>query len=620
MSNGIVGAMLGGQPAEAGGKADGPRVGSQASGVAADLAMNLASTDPEVAKRASEFLEEQAQILRLQREEIPEEWRLRRGQMMGQAKEARVRRLGQMIRVGLQVITAGFGVVFAVFVLGVIYSATQSRALVIDAFEAPPALAARGISGKVAANGLLDAISVIQDASKSASAKRKVASAWTGTINVEVPQTGLSISEIERLLRARLGNDTHISGDLVQQTDGSMTLTVRGDGIRPRSFTGGPDALSMLTTQAAEYAYGEAEPALYSAYLISSDRSAEADAFLTQAYPRASDEAKAGLANNWGYALENLERPVEAIAKYRLSLRLKPDNWVAQGNFVALLAEIEGEEAAWRASEEMRRLAAGRPKSNQPRGSDLLNGQYLSQDAGSQLATLADRSPKSGGATVESPGPMMAEAFGRVHDWSGAAAALASSEQDAPSTTMVRSLIAGLRALEAGNSAAAVAPLEAAYQVWLADTEQQINYPDMPCHLGLAYGLTGRGAEAGAVFARTGRWVKCASFRADALEHGGDRAAADAAYAQAVALAPSLPFAYQRWGLALLTRGDHAGAQAKFAAASQRGPRWADPLKAWGDSLTAQGRGREASKKYAEALRHAPQWLELRRAAAAPKR
>lgn len=250
MSNGIVGAILGGQQAEADGKAEAPRVASQATGVAADLAMNLASTDPEVAKKAAEFLDEQAQILRLQRDEIPEEWRLRRGQMMGQAKEAKVRRLGQMIRVGLQVITAAFGVIFALFVLGLIYSASQSRTLVIDAFDAPPVLAARGISGKVVASGLLDAVSVIQDATKSASAKRKVASAWTGAINVEVPQTGLSISEIDRLLRARLGNDTHISGDLVQQGDDALTLTVRGDGIRPKSFSGGPDALSALTTQA----------------------------------------------------------------------------------------------------------------------------------------------------------------------------------------------------------------------------------------------------------------------------------------------------------------------------------------------------------------------------------
>jgi hypothetical protein len=315
-----------------------------------------------------------------------------------------------------------------------------------------------------------------------------------------------------------------------------------------------------------------------------------------------------------GYALENLGRPVEAIAKYRLSLRLKPDNWVAQGNFVALLAAFEGEEAAWRASEEMRRLAAGHSKSNQPRGTDWLNSQYLSQDASSQVATL------KGGATVESPGPMTAEALGRLHDWPGAAAALASSEQGAPSTMMVRSLIGGLRVLEGGNPAAAVAPLETAYQIWLADTEQQINYPDMPCYLGLAYGLTGRATDADSVFDKTGRWVKCASFRADAIEHSGDRPAADAAYAQAVALAPSLPFAYQRWGLALLARGDHAAAQAKFTAAHQRGPRWADPLKAWGDSLTAQGRSREASKKYDEALRHAPQWLELQRAKAATGR
>ena len=48
-----------------------------------------------------------------------------------------------------------------------IRDAFASRRVVIEPFGAPPALAARGLTGKVVATGLLDELSRLQDATRS---------------------------------------------------------------------------------------------------------------------------------------------------------------------------------------------------------------------------------------------------------------------------------------------------------------------------------------------------------------------------------------------------------------------------------------------------------------------
>ncbi len=108
-----------------------------------------------------------------------------------------------------------------------------------------------------------------------------------------------------------------------------------------------------------------------------------------------------------------------------------------------------------------------------------------------------------------------------------------------------------------------------------------------------------------------GRFVDCYRFHGDILDHRGDWAGAQQAYASAVAIAPDLPAGYYSWGVALARHGDLAGAAAKLTEANKRGPRWADPLKAWGDVLARQGLWKKALAKYDAALKYAPAWAAL---------
>jgi hypothetical protein len=78
------------------------------------------------------------------------------------------------------------------------------------------------------------------------------------------------------MLKARFSDDIHISGDVVQTEAGGLEITVRGDGLLARTFTGASDQLGKLTTEAAEYVYSQSQPALWATYLVDSGRYGEA--------------------------------------------------------------------------------------------------------------------------------------------------------------------------------------------------------------------------------------------------------------------------------------------------------------------------------------------------------
>jgi tetratricopeptide (TPR) repeat protein len=87
--------------------------------------------------------------------------------------------------------------------------------------------------------------------------------------------------------------------------------------------------------------------------------------------------------------------------------------------------------------------------------------------------------------------------------------------------------------------------------------------------------------------------------------------AADHWFALVSARTPSLPFADEAWGEALLTKGDLDGAIAKFEQAHRIGPHFADPLEMWGEALIAKNRSDLALAKFAEAAKYAPNWGRL---------
>lgn len=120
----------------------------------------------------------------------------------------RGQRIGQAIRIAFQIVTALIVLGVGVGVTVMICDTVASRSVVIQPFGTPPALAGRGITGNVLASGVLDDLTRLQAATVGEDkSKRRLSSAWSNEILLSVPETGLSLGEVSRILRERFGHD-----------------------------------------------------------------------------------------------------------------------------------------------------------------------------------------------------------------------------------------------------------------------------------------------------------------------------------------------------------------------------------------------------------------------------
>jgi tetratricopeptide (TPR) repeat protein len=622
MAEGMLGGILGGEAGKA--EVEAPQSLGGADGFAAAVAERLSSSDPQVARDTSVFLKQQSQLLETQRRHLEQEHAARLQYLTGQAREVDIRRFELRLRLGFQLFIALFATVIGIGVALLIHDAFTSRRVVIEPFDTPSALASRGLTGKVVAAGLLGELNRLQLATRSSAAKRDLANAWSADIQLALPEAGVSIGELSRLLKARFGHDVHINGDLVQSEAGELELTVRGDGVQQKTFSGNVNELPRLTTQAAEYVYGQSEPALYATYLSNEGRDTETISFCQSAYTGASQSDRPYLLNIWAIALQNTSGSVEeALGLYRAAVKMKPDFWVGYNNIQNALWAQGDEEGAWRAGEDLRRAAGGRP--GRALDKYYQNWDELTWNLPAWLdATTEDAETSAGiGTLTTAEGPSFADLYARMHDAPAAELALKTTKADVndPTINAMAHFVRGRLAAESHDTARAASEMEA-FQQSYANPVVSTNYPGYDCWVAPAEEAAGHPNKADAVFAAAGSYVDCYRFRGDVLDGRGDWPGAQQAYAAAAALAPDLPAGYYSWGVALARHGDLDAAVAKLKAAHQHGPHWADPLKAWGDTLFRQGHAREALDKYDEALKYAPNWpaLKLARDSAAKQK
>jgi tetratricopeptide (TPR) repeat protein len=574
------------------------------SSAAVAIALGRGAKDKVLNEKTATFLDEQTAILRLQKEHLHEQREL-------QLSRLRWGRFSDRMRAGLQVMTALVGVVAVGVVGAAAWEAMHSDSVVVDAFHAPPSLTAQGLDGTVVASGVLDELERLQSETRIARAKRGVKDAWSNDIRLEVPETGVSLGEVQRYLHRWLGHETHISGDLSQTAQG-LALTVRGMGVPARSFSGGD--LKALSSQAAEYIYGAAEPYPFTMYLISHGRSQEAIALIKAAYPTANAGERPWLLNNWGIAYGQLGRYRDALVKHQQAVRLKPDLWISWNNVVNDRWDDADEEGALRATVEFERVSHRGAGGKVPPW-DYENGDILREDwAALRFAESSNALLNNGGGSgISEAGPVLALADTMLHDPRRADEDLLSAtdaDKD-PLNAANAHFTHGWSALERGDFNRATVELEAVAAAY-SDPGVASEFPGLNCWLAPAEEMAGHPDKADAAIRGGGRYVDCYRLKADLLDHRGDWPAAQKAYAEAVALAPSLPAAYYSWGWALARHGDLEGAEAKYAVANQKGPHWADPLKAWGDALMAQHRLPDAEAKYAAAAGYAPHWTAVR--------
>jgi tetratricopeptide (TPR) repeat protein len=623
MPEGLLGGILGEEAEKA--EVEAPDALAGAEAFASAVAARLSGNDPGVARKTEAFLSEQTELLKVQKEHLKDEHAMRLTHMRNQLSEEGTRRFGLRLRVGFQVFMALIATVIGLGFAVMIRDAFTSRSVVVDAIEIAPNIASQVPSGQILSAGLLDVLTRIQAATRSSAEHRALSNAWTSEISVDIPETGVSIGQLERMLKNRFGHDQHIEGDLVASGKGGLALTVRGSGIMPSTFTDAGGDLGKLLTQAGEYVYGQSQPGLWTAYLTNNGRRDEAIRFAQGAYATVAASEKPFVLNYWANAIsgnggEGASR--EALTLWRETIRLKPDYWVGYNNILVGLAGIGDEEGVVRVGLQMMQAAGGRPG----RASEDLYQNYdqLVWDLPAEHASFIADIEANGGvgtstAASGAEGLGVAAFEAQMHDPEAAVLRLKTTPvdeknvSDAAGAANARALLAE----EQGDLQGAALQWDA-YLAAYADPTVATQNPSYICYAAVTYEKTGQPAKAQAALDApqkaigVGTFVDCYRFRGDVLDLRGDWAGAQEWYAKTVKLAPSLPAGYYSWGVALAKHGDPAGAAEKLKLATEKGPHWADPLKAWGDVLVKQNQPKEALAKYDEALKYAPNWKQLK--------
>ncbi len=563
--------------------------------------------------------EDQDSLQALQKRQLRDEHPLRIAYLKGQADITQLQRISQRLRIASQAFVALLACLLGISVLVLLIEAIRSRAIVIREFSTPPQLSGRGLSGRVVAGILLDELTLLQSSTRTRLEKRKVADAWSNQIELELPSTGISIHQIETLLRQRLGHDLTVSGDLVQSQAGELMLTVRGETIPARSFNGGNNSIKELARKAAVHIFEHTQPSLYVASLIAKGRSEEAVAFSERVFPTTSEADRPYLLNQWANALQNTGGPAKAkqsLFLYRKALALRKDFTNVHSNIMLTTIVMGREQEAWEYGRNHLRRKGGRPSPKKELGFGQWN--QLTWNLQAWRAVLADdaRQYRGIGSGNQLRHPVIALIDTRLHDLESARFHLSlGSGASNDSTIKARThFVRGRLAALEGNKSVALREMESFKSEYANNKTVAANMPGYLCWVALAQEEATLRKEADQTLRQAGRYVNCLRFRGDILDRRGDWKNAQIAYADAVRLAPDLPAGYYSWGAALARHRDCKAAMEKLAAAAKRGPGWADPLKAWGDCLAFQGQWKEALKKYQEASRLAPEWDALQQA------
>jgi len=603
---------------------DGPSVGEPLAGVnpaAASVALGRTTRSGEVNEKAAVFLDEQTRMLRMQMEHLQEDQGLHHRHLV-------LRYFGDRLRIGLQLLAIAFGLAVVVWLGAIVYGATLDHDLVIDAFSVPPDLAQRGFTGQVVASELLDKFGQMQAATLSftqgAGAYRSEANE---TVKLEIPQTGVSIGELNRYLRSWLGRETHVAGEIVR-TPAGLAITVRY-GAQPGVTAAGSEAdFDSLMQKAAESLFAHARPFRYADYLTGQGRADEAVALiepLARTGPAA--ERSAALTSLGVVLMEKGDLAGSLRAVHRaVGLNQRNANAYATARFdESFLGHeqrtLEGDISTlryWRGA--WQKSAGVDPNSPLADNQPIFFAQLRDEDQGDfqGAAAQASRFLEAGAFDSGEQRIVMYRALDLAADHDLAAARQVASELPSTRKDGTPSFYSPWAQLAirlyASDWPSIVASANSS-QPWAGTVVPTLTRTQLWPWLAYAMAKNGDVAGAEVLIAKTPLDCDvCVRTRGRIAAVKGDWPAADRLFAMVAARSPSIPFADSDWGDALLAKGDIAGAIAKFRLAHDKGPRFADPLKGWGDALARQGRWNDALAKYDEALKYAPAWRELRQA------
>jgi hypothetical protein len=590
----------------------------QDSPAAVAIALGRTSRGPgakAVDAEAVAFLRKQSRLIDLQTEHLHEQREVVLARL-------RLGRWKDRVSLALQGATALVGLAVVIALGAMAWSASREHGVVVEAFSVPPDLAARGLTGQVVAGKFLDDLQKMQAQTSTNRAPSTYVNNWSGEVKVEIPETGVSVGELRRLLVDWLGRNTKIGGD-VYRTPQGLDVAARAGALPAADQAGAETDLDALIQAAAEDVYAKTQPFRYGTYLNQKDDLKDtqlAETKFQELIQTGSPEDRM-----WSYfGLGAGQSRFEDIQVSIDTLRTGVAHYPHFSNYYAALSHsehnFEGKDeralADARTGREMLEkyglsyfTAETRPRAGQP--FDYLEGEVLGD-----YAKAADSAARAYNGNVPGFNSRLTALFDGALDHVGLAALLARVPLRGTAQRRPADADEGLAHLAHAFALGDWAGVVSAYEAYNAlDMSWAIPMDRKPRTLmaspivAIAETRLGHAAQAQALIATTPLdCYRCVDARGVIASAAGDWAGADRWFAEAQRLAPSPPFAYADQAQSRLARGDVAGAITLLQTAYAKSPHYADAIELWGEALAKKGDYAGAAAKYAEADRYAPQW------------
>jgi len=577
--------------------------------------MNEAAREASLAEDARTLLREQARLARLQADDLSEEGALMR-------RSLRVKHASDVMKFAFELLVALVLFAIVAALATAMWSAAHDNGLVIEAFSVPPDLAQRGLSGEVVASQLLDKLARMQEQTNSVRPADTYRNNWGDDIKVEIPDTGISIGELNRYLTRWLGHETHITGE-IYHTPSGIAVTTRGQDAG-KTFAGKNGDLDGLLQKAAESIYAQTQPYRYAAFLGQVGRDQEAMHVVERLAGDATPAERAWALSLLGNLYTIYRGPADALVTLRAGVAADPTNAHAWDNLSSAEQGLDRAEDGYHHTQQALSLYdKGAVVFDPDRATidKLQDRAFLASTLGDYRTAIAmdeaiRRLPDRGGSQDRAAIDEAAEAA-QDHDLRRARQLLSHIHAGDTNERLnlwfqtvdiawlghdwrTLSQLVGTRDI-VRSAPASLHPLLGRILVRIPASlyaEAWAEQGDIP------------GARALIATAPLDCY-SCLRMRGKIEADARDWAGAARWFARAAHAGPSIPDAFADWGELLLRKGDYDGAVAKFETAHAKGPHFADPLEMWGEELIAKNRSDLALAKFEEANKHAPNWGRL---------
>jgi tetratricopeptide (TPR) repeat protein len=556
--------------------------------------------------RADAFLEDQQALIADQRSHLHE-----------QLRQIHLDIFEKWLGVLLRVATLSVGIAAATGVGLMVWDAVHSNGLVIEPFAVPLDMTTKGLSGQVVASQMLDKLAVMQDATDSARPPQSYANNWGDNIKVEIPETGISIGELQNFLKGWLGRDTHISGE-VWRTQTGIAVTARKNGEAGATFFGVENDLDALMQRAAEHIYSVTQPYRYANFILAQPGAADHAAAIYRKLLAGPNTLERAWAWNGLGTLESSRNPPLSVYYYAQAI-------VAMPQFSPGYAGLGFEEYfLGRYENSLSNHLAGKRLLDRAHVPDV-NPSQLSVRRTKNEALIAvekgDIRESLRNFRISAQSPRFANLN---HDQfpRGALTALALLHDGGGVRAYMRDL--GIFSIQDRFGATSALWVDGGLEDWpeILRIEKSMpegirrelyhGYPANLAAISLAHAHLGDLKGAQTLVAQCDvDSDDCLIARGWIATLQGQPGRADYWFARVESAEPSVPFADEGWGRSLLARGQPDAAIEKFKLSNQKGPHYADALEGWGEALMARNQSHLALAKFAEADKYAPNWGRL---------